>query len=94
VFANYDPHHITGCVLSGLLSALRADLPPTVGLVNPQACLEHYRALERLGFQAASLHCDGYAVDGDSVREFRRRFGGSEGGGSTAPVGKVEGVLL
>jgi hypothetical protein len=75
LFSNYDPHHVTGCVLSGLLSARRADLPPTVGLVGPQACLDHYQALERLGFQAAALHCDGYALDEDAIRTFRRRFG-------------------
>src|SRR5262249_8272653 len=45
-FANYDPHHITGCVLSGLLSSRRADLPPTVGLAGLQACLAHYEAVE------------------------------------------------
>src|SRR5207237_573753 len=42
LFANYDPHHITGCVLSSLLSARRAELPPTVGLVGPGTCLDHY----------------------------------------------------
>jgi ubiquinone/menaquinone biosynthesis C-methylase UbiE/acyl carrier protein len=77
LFANCDPHHITGCVLSGLLSARQADLPPTVGPVSPDACLDHCRALERLDFRAAGLHCEGYAVDGDSVREFRRRYGGA-----------------
>jgi hypothetical protein len=35
VIGNYDPQHITGCVLSSLLSACRADLPPTVGLLGP-----------------------------------------------------------
>jgi hypothetical protein len=93
LFANYDPHHITGCVLSGLLSAQRAELPPTVGLVSPRACLDHYRALERLGFQAADLHCEGYAPDGDTVRGFRRRFGEGEDGGPTGPAGQTEGVL-
>jgi hypothetical protein len=74
VIGNYDPRHITGCVLSSLLSARRADLPPTVGLVGPQVCLDHYQALERLGFQAA-LHCEGGTLDEEGVRDFRRRFG-------------------
>jgi hypothetical protein len=66
-------------------------LPPTLGPVSPQACLDHYQVLERLGFRAASLHCDGYAVDGDSVRHFRRRFGRTtEGGVPAAPVSQPE----
>jgi amino acid adenylation domain-containing protein len=71
---NYDPQHITGCVLSSLLSARQADLPPTIGLVGPQACLDHYQALERLGFRAA-LHCEGGTLDEAGVRDFRCRFG-------------------
>lgn len=74
VISNYDPQHITGCVLSSVLSALRADLPPTLGLVGPQACLDHYQALEQLGFRAA-LHCEGCTLDKEGVRDFRRRFG-------------------
>jgi hypothetical protein len=75
LFANYDPRHITGCVLSSLLSAQRTDLPPTVGLVGLQMCLDHYHTLEQLGFQAAALHCEGYAVDEGVVAGFRDRFG-------------------
>jgi amino acid adenylation domain-containing protein len=74
MIGNYDPQHITGCVLSSLLSARRADLPPTVGLVGPQACLDHYQVLERLCFQAA-LHCEGGTLDEEGIRDFRRRFG-------------------
>jgi amino acid adenylation domain-containing protein len=89
--ANHDPRHITGCVFSSLLSAYRADLPPTLGPVSPQACLDHYQVLERLGFRAASLHCDGYAVDGDSVKQFRHRFGRTaEDGVPTAQVRQPE----
>src|SRR5262249_24068936 len=78
LFANHDPCQITGCVLSSLLSSQCAELPPTVGLVSPHACLDHYRALERLGFRAADLHCDEYAVNRESIREFRHRFGREE----------------
>ena len=71
VFANYDPHHIMGCVLSSLLSARQAELPPTVGLVGLASCLDHYQALERLGFRAPDLHCEGYRPDEEAVRAFR-----------------------
>jgi hypothetical protein len=74
-FANYDAHHITGCVLSGLLSTHRVGLPPTVGLANLPACLAHYEGVTGLGFRAAALHCDGFALEEKTVRNFRRRFG-------------------
>jgi hypothetical protein len=74
VIGNYDPHNITGCVLSSLLSARRADLPPTIGLVGTRACLDHFQTLEQLGFGSA-LHCDGRTLDDEGVRDFRRRFG-------------------
>lgn len=77
MIGNYNPQHITGCVLSSLLSACRADLPPTVGLVGSRVCLDHYQALEQLGFQAA-LHCEGYTLDEAGIRDFRRRFGRDE----------------
>jgi hypothetical protein len=75
LFSNYDPRHITGCVLSSLLSAQRMDLPPSVGLVGLPMCLDHYQTLEQLGFQAAALHCEGYAVEEDAVAAFRDHFG-------------------
>ena len=78
LFAGHDPHHITGCVLSALLSARQVELPPTVGLVQPQSCLDHYRELERLGFRAAALHCETYRPDQELVRNVRRAFGQRE----------------
>jgi predicted amino acid dehydrogenase len=75
LFANYDSHHITGCVLSGLLSAHREDLPPTVGLAGLPACLAHYEAVTALGFRAAALHCESFAVEETTVRNFRQQFG-------------------
>ena len=42
---------IMGCVMSGALSA-RHGLPVTLGLVDPNAAIEHYRALQALGFSA------------------------------------------
>jgi amino acid adenylation domain-containing protein len=81
VFTNYDPHHITGCVLSGLLSARQADLPPTVGVASLSTCLAHYEAVAGLGFRAAALHCEGFAPEEEAVRGLRRQFGRTAGGG-------------
>jgi acyl carrier protein len=77
-FANYNSHRITGCVLSGLLSATCPDLPATVGPVEPDACLAHLGILEELSFEAAGLHGDSFELDHDSVEAFRLRFGRGE----------------
>jgi amino acid adenylation domain-containing protein len=88
VFANHDPHHITGCVLSGLLSAQRADLPATVGFPSSRACLAHYEVLTQLGFQAASLHCESFAPEERTVQNFRRRFGCEADAATIPPAGE------
>src|SRR6185312_10819453 len=48
--AQSDPRLITGCILSGLLSARFAHLTPTIGLVGRRAALDHYETLDSLGF--------------------------------------------
>ncbi len=70
-FSTFDPFEITGCVLSGLLSSRFKDLKPTLGLVDVQTCYQHYLVLERLGFQAANLHCGGYKLTEEAIHLFR-----------------------
>ena len=53
--ARSNPRYITGCVLSGLLSARFAHLAPTIGLIDRRTALDHYEKLEALGFKAANL---------------------------------------
>jgi acyl carrier protein len=74
-----NPHQITGCVLSGLLSSCFADLKPTVGFVDVGASGRHYEKLTQLGFDAADLHCEGYVLPEKSIQNFRKRFGVSRG---------------
>ena len=62
--AQADPRLITGCVLSGLLSARFAHLTPTIGLVDRRTALDHYETLEALGFRAPELQLDGTPLDG------------------------------
>jgi hypothetical protein len=92
IFANYDPHHITGCVLSGLLSSQRAGLRPTIGLASLRACLAHYRGVTGLGFKAAALHCDGFVPEEETIRNFRRRFGREAD--ETMPAAALAGGIL
>jgi hypothetical protein len=74
-FLRRNPHDITGCILSSLLSAHIEALPPTVGLVRLEDAVRHYRALVRRGFRAADLHCDGYELPPASVAAFAERWG-------------------
>ena len=69
-----DRRVIPACMLSSLLSARFPELSPTVGPVEASECLEHYRALGRLGFRAATLRCGRRVLDGPSVGKFRSRF--------------------
>ena len=49
----------------------RPDDDPRIGLVLDSK----YQLLQRLGYQAAALHCRGYTLPEESVRRFRKRFG-------------------
>jgi amino acid adenylation domain-containing protein len=80
VFA-HNPFQITGCVLSGLLSSRFQELVPTIGLVDDSSCLQHYKLLCQLGFQAAELHCRDFVLPDESIRNFRRRFPAVKGTG-------------
>ncbi len=75
LFAHYNPHEITGCILSSLLSARFAHLPPTLGYVDLATTFEHYTTLRRLGFRGAELHCEGYTLPASGITRFRRQFG-------------------
>ncbi len=66
--------NITGCVLSGLLSARFPNLAPTLGLVSGHASHEHYETLTGLGFGAPRLHCEGEPLHEGSISRFRARF--------------------
>jgi amino acid adenylation domain-containing protein len=72
-----NPWHITGCVLSGLLSAKFAHLAPTIGLIDPQTARDHYEMLESLRFGATGLELEGTPLDEQIVGEFRARYGSS-----------------
>ena len=70
-----DPCAITGCVLSGLLSARYPHIAPTVGAITLEASRMNYDKLKELGFQAADLHCREYRLPERFVLNFRQRYG-------------------
>jgi amino acid adenylation domain-containing protein len=79
VVAQSDPRLITGCVLSGLLSARFAHLPPTIGLVDRRTALDHYETLTALGFRAPDLQLGDSPLDPRVIAGFRARYGDSKG---------------
>jgi hypothetical protein len=75
LLARSDPRHITGCVLSGLLSARFTELAPTIGMIDRQRALADYEKLEALGYEAAGLHLDESPLEPRKIAEFRSRYG-------------------
>jgi amino acid adenylation domain-containing protein len=72
---DFEPFAITGCVLSGLLTHRYPDLEPTIGEVDGETCLLHYKHLHSLRLGVADPYCEGYAIHEDLVQRFRERFG-------------------
>ncbi len=73
--SRHNPFTIFGCVFSSLLSSRFENLRPTVGFVDVETSLQRYEKLNQLGFQAADLHCGGYILAKETIRNFRGRFG-------------------
>ena len=71
----HQPHEITGCILSSLLTARFAQISPTLGYVDAATCQQHFVVLDELGFQGARLHCDYYVLPEPIIAAFRQRFG-------------------
>lgn len=69
-----DTENITGCVLSALLSAAHADVPPTTGMADEESCLRHYLKLDELGFEAAAMHCSRRVLPATAIEEFGRAY--------------------
>lgn len=76
IIAFYHQHflgknEITGCILSGLLSAKYEQLEPVVGPVRIEDCRKHYELLKNESFDGALLHCDDYVIPKDTLEKFR-----------------------
>jgi acyl carrier protein len=72
-----QPHELTACILSSVLTDRYEGFSKTIGLTDPADALRHYRAVRRLGITAARPQCGTYFVPDDAVLRFRREFGES-----------------
>jgi hypothetical protein len=75
-FSMLRAEDITGCILSALLTARQPDqLPPTLGLIPPDAARQHWTALAELNFQPAALNYEGTYLRAEDLAAFREKFG-------------------
>jgi hypothetical protein len=70
-----DPHELTACFLSSLLTQSHEAFPPTLGAPSLEDLRAHYHGLIRLGIHAARLQCGQYFVPDDMIETFRKSFG-------------------
>ncbi len=74
--SSINPQGVPCCILASLLSFSSPELSPTIGVVDPENAVKHFRALARLGFGAADLHCEDYVLPESAIETFKARFGG------------------
>jgi amino acid adenylation domain-containing protein len=75
MIAQTHPRHITGCILSSVLTLRKPELKATIGLVENAEAELHYRTLGALGYDAGAMHCEGKLLDEAAIETFRKRFG-------------------
>jgi hypothetical protein len=69
-----DPHELTACILSALLTDRHEGFSATVGLPELTDLQSHSRGLQRLGITAARPQCGTYFMPDGVVDRFRERF--------------------
>ncbi len=85
-FSSVDPHDITACILSALLSVRNPELAPTIGLITPAVARQHWAALAESGFTAARPSYEGNSLSPDGIDAFRACFGKEWTARSLAPT--------
>ncbi len=78
-FLTFDPHMITGCVLSGLLSAGFKEIKPVTGSVGLDTCVQNFHLLKQQGFKAAHAHYERYEPSEEVIAHFINQYGCSSG---------------
>ena len=71
--AGRDPREITGCILSSLLTGHGPDIQTTIGPVEIEDSLAHYKLLEKLELEAARPQCEGFFIDSEIIESFKER---------------------
>jgi hypothetical protein len=82
-----DPHELTACILSSLLTDRHEGFRATVGLADLSDLRSHYRGLQRMGITAARPQCGTYFVPEEVVKRFRAGFAAPATGSRLAAAG-------
>ena len=78
-FLSFNPNLITGCVLSGLLSAGFKEIKPVTGSVGLDTCVQNFHLLKQQGFKAAHLHYERYEPSEETITHFANQYHRSSG---------------
>jgi acyl transferase domain-containing protein len=82
-----DPHELTACILSSILTDRHEGFRATVGLADLTDLRGHYRGLQRMGITAARPQCGTYFVPDEVVRRFRQQHAAPSGSRISAAGG-------
>ncbi len=78
-FLTFNPDLITGCVLSGLLSAHFDEIKSIIGPVDQDSCLRNFHLLKNSGFEAAHLHYENYEPSEEIINIFKNKYSNKSG---------------
>ena len=78
-FVAFNPNLITGCVLSGLLSAGFKEIKPVTGAVELDTCVQNFHLLKQQGFKAAHVHYERYEPPKEIITHFTNQYGCNAG---------------
>lgn len=67
-------YNITGCIISGLLSAKYKKLKVSLGEVDINECKKQYDMLKNLGYRGASLHCEDFVLPEKQIKAFAEKY--------------------
>ncbi len=69
--ASRDKNEITGCVLVSLLTGMKEEILPTLGPLENQDALAHFKYLNEFGAEPARLQMEGFFLPDDGIGAFR-----------------------
>ena len=77
LLARYQTHfasekQITGCILSGLLTATDRGVKPSVGDIDTKDSASNYFTLTKLGYKSADLHIDDFTIPKTAIDSFKQ----------------------
>ncbi|MDP8228961.1 MAG: amino acid adenylation domain-containing protein [Candidatus Electryoneaceae bacterium] len=70
-YEGFNPHHLTGCMLSCLLTLREDDIVATMGIPKAGDCVKNYNTLGNNGYVGGEFHIGSYFLDPGLVELFK-----------------------